>query len=255
MYFLFSYIIVTQRAALNLPPLQTESRHKSDIKAKTTIAITIAAYFICFAPSIPYAARGRREESQIEKWLAFLVWFGVSLSSAVNPMNYYLRTNRFRSALKQLIKDPFGSSEFKEESRVKKPKSHQKAWQNKECNEAREQNGHALVPKDQTQKPCEGKVEEREEGGVELFKEKADDKEVKKTRAIFIWKENSAAKDEEAGHKWGRAQEGRDDSAHCSHGKTKCEISAGKQRNAVANGQGVCNVMKKARGEDENERE
>ena len=44
-------------------------------------------------------------------------------------------------------RDPFGSSEFKEESRVKRPKSHQKAWQNKECDEAREQNGHALVPK------------------------------------------------------------------------------------------------------------
>ena len=32
----------------------------------------------------------------------------------MNPIIYYFRTNRFRSAFKQFVKDPFGSSDFKE---------------------------------------------------------------------------------------------------------------------------------------------
>ncbi|KAJ7389669.1 hypothetical protein OS493_029553 [Desmophyllum pertusum] len=36
------------------------------------------------------------------------------ISSAINPIIYYLRTNRLRSAFKQFLKDPFGSSDFKE---------------------------------------------------------------------------------------------------------------------------------------------
>lgn len=32
----------------------------------------------------------------------------------MNPVIYYLRTSRFRSAFKQFLKDPFGSSDFKQ---------------------------------------------------------------------------------------------------------------------------------------------
>ncbi|KAJ7389671.1 hypothetical protein OS493_029555 [Desmophyllum pertusum] len=42
----------SKRAELNLPPLQAEARLQSDIKATKTIAITVAAYFLCYVPMI-----------------------------------------------------------------------------------------------------------------------------------------------------------------------------------------------------------
>ena len=44
----------------------------------------------------------------------FIVYYAIKLTSAVNPIIYYLRTNRFRSAFRQFLKDPFGSSDLKE---------------------------------------------------------------------------------------------------------------------------------------------
>jgi len=47
-------------------------------------------------------------------WFGFFAWYSLYISSAVNPIVYNLRTNRYRSAFKQFLKDPFGSSDFKE---------------------------------------------------------------------------------------------------------------------------------------------
>ena len=99
---------------MNLPALQAEARLRNDIKATTTIALTVAAYFICYVPSIVYAVVGLQEENQTEIWFGFIAWYSLYISSAVNPVIYYLRTSRFRSAFKQFLKDPFGSSDFKQ---------------------------------------------------------------------------------------------------------------------------------------------
>lgn len=99
---------------MNLPPLQAEARLKSDIKAITTISLTIVAYFVCYIPSIVYAVVGLQSENQVEHWFGFSAWYCLYMSNAVNPLVYYLRTNRFRSAFKQFLKDPLGSSDFKE---------------------------------------------------------------------------------------------------------------------------------------------
>ena len=61
-----------------------------------------------------YAVGGQREESQADSWFAFIAWNATFFSSTANPIIYYLRTSRFRSAFKQLLKDPFGSSDFRE---------------------------------------------------------------------------------------------------------------------------------------------
>lgn len=53
-------------------------------------------------------------------WFGFSAWYCLYISSAVNPLIYYLRTNRFRSAFKQFLKDPFGSSDFKEKPRSRR---------------------------------------------------------------------------------------------------------------------------------------
>lgn len=99
---------------MNLPPLQAEARLQSDIKATKTIAITIVAYVLCYVPGIIYAVLGLQNESLADSWFAFIAWYSINISCAVNPVIYYLRTNHFHSALKQLFKDPLGSSDFKE---------------------------------------------------------------------------------------------------------------------------------------------
>ncbi|KAJ7371222.1 hypothetical protein OS493_027336 [Desmophyllum pertusum] len=57
---------------------------------------------------------GLQKETQSGNWFGFIAWYSLYFSSAVNPIIYYLRTKRFRSAFKQFLKDPLGSSDFKE---------------------------------------------------------------------------------------------------------------------------------------------
>ena len=111
---LILFFFPSQRAEINLAPLQDEARLQSAIKATTTIAITIAAHLSCCVPSIVYTVVGLREENQTEIWFGFIAGYSLYISSAVNPVIYYLRASRFRSAYKQFLKDPFGSSDFKQ---------------------------------------------------------------------------------------------------------------------------------------------
>ena len=65
-------LLVFQRAELNLPPLQAEARLKEDIKAIKTIAMTIAAYFLCYVPSIAFAMAGTAKENVEVSWFGFI---------------------------------------------------------------------------------------------------------------------------------------------------------------------------------------
>ena len=107
-----------QRVELNLPSLQEKARLKDDIKAIKTIGITIVAYFLCYVPAILYAVLGLQKENLADSWFAFIAWYSLYISSALNPIIYYLRASRCRSAFKQFLKDPFGSSDFKENPNV-----------------------------------------------------------------------------------------------------------------------------------------
>ncbi|KAL9973726.1 hypothetical protein ACROYT_G020216 [Oculina patagonica] len=97
-----------------MPPIQAEARLKDDIKAINTITITVAAYFLCYVPAILYAVVGSQKENLADAWFGFIAWYSVYISSTVNPVIYYLRKPRCRNAFKQFLKDPFGSSDFKE---------------------------------------------------------------------------------------------------------------------------------------------
>ena len=100
---------------MNLPPLQAQARLQSDIQASKTIAITIAAYFLSYVPSIVYAVvPGLQKETQAVNWFAFIAWYSLHFISALNPIIYYVRSKRLRSAFKQFFKDPLGSGDFKE---------------------------------------------------------------------------------------------------------------------------------------------
>ncbi|KAJ7358739.1 hypothetical protein OS493_021515 [Desmophyllum pertusum] len=102
-----------ERAEMNLPPLQAEARLKTDIKASKTISITIAAYFACYVPSVVYAIVAVQKKTLAESWFGFFAYYSLYLSSAVNPIIYYVRSSRFRSAFRQFLKDPLGSSDIK----------------------------------------------------------------------------------------------------------------------------------------------
>ena len=102
---------------MNLPALQAQARLKSDIKTTKTIAITVAVFFICYVPVIVYAGVGQHDGSHIDSCFSFLSWLALYFSSTGNPIIYYVRTNKFRSVFKQFMKDPVGSSPFKENPR------------------------------------------------------------------------------------------------------------------------------------------
>ena len=104
---------------MNLPCLQEKARLKDDIKAIKTVSITIAVYFLCYVPAILYAVLGLQKENLADSWFAFIAWYSLYISSALNPIIYYLRARRCRSAFKQFLKDPFGSSDFIENPSVR----------------------------------------------------------------------------------------------------------------------------------------
>ena len=100
---------------LNLPPLAAEARLKNDIKATKTVAMAIAVYYICYIPIIVFSIWRRNEERRVSNlWYGFMLIFATFLSSALNPIIYVLRSRRHRSAFRQLVKDPCGTSAYRE---------------------------------------------------------------------------------------------------------------------------------------------
>ena len=99
---------------MDLSATQAEIRLKQDVKAIKTIAITIATYFLCHVPIVVFAIIGLQNASQAQNWFAFIVWYSINISSAVNPIIYYTRLSRCRSAFKQFLKDPCGSTDYNE---------------------------------------------------------------------------------------------------------------------------------------------
>ncbi|KAL9951403.1 hypothetical protein ACROYT_G044058 [Oculina patagonica] len=104
-----------ERMLLNLPPLCAEARLKKDIKAAKTVSMTIALYYICYIPLVVFSIWRRNDETKIiNAWSAFTVSFLVFLSSTLNPIIYVLRYRRTRSAFRQFLKDPCGTSAYRE---------------------------------------------------------------------------------------------------------------------------------------------
>ena len=104
-----------------MPPLQSEARLKQDIKVTKTVNMAVATYFICYVPTIVYAVWRRRRDT-VHSWFAFIAAFCTFISSASNPIIYVLRNVRYRTAMRQLAKDPCGSSPFQDRSAVRNGK-------------------------------------------------------------------------------------------------------------------------------------
>ena len=86
-----------------------------------TVALAVVTYFICYAPALALAI-WKKEYGMHNDWVSFLVGFCTFISSASNPIIYVLRNKRYRDAIRQLVKDPFGSSPFQEMSEKIKQK-------------------------------------------------------------------------------------------------------------------------------------
>ena len=151
-------LLLIQRADFNLPPLQAEARLQCEIKATKTIVITVAVYFLCYVPTIIYAVVGSRELKQVNSWFAFIASSSLYISSVLNPIIYYLRSKRFRTAFKQFLKYPFGSSDFEGELKGKPRKldlervvgvdAHQAKYNNQrgQTHLGKRRNGIRIVP-------------------------------------------------------------------------------------------------------------
>ena len=109
-----------QQKQLNLPQLQAKARLRMDIQAAKTVAIQVS-FLICYIPATFHSAWGhQRSNVRYDRCPGFLAQFCIFISSGINPVIYSLRTRRFRSALKQLLKDPCGRSPFQEPKEGKK---------------------------------------------------------------------------------------------------------------------------------------
>ena len=111
-------IFIFQRAEMNLSPLQAEVRLKRDIRACKTIAIIIATNFFAHVPAILFAVVDLENRSSAQSWLAFFAVYILYLSSSLNPIIYCVRNSRLQSALRQFLKDPLGSRDFRENAVV-----------------------------------------------------------------------------------------------------------------------------------------
>ena len=95
---------------------------RNDINSTKTIALTIAAFFLCYLPVLIYALVARLDGSKANFWFSYTSWLVHCFSTIVNPLIYYTRAKRFRYALKQFLKDPFGKGDSVQNTILKNPK-------------------------------------------------------------------------------------------------------------------------------------
>ena len=107
---------------MNLTDLQAKARIRNDLNSTKTIAMTIAAFFLCYLPVLIYALVARLDGSKANFWLSYTSWLVHCSSTIVNPLIYYTRAKRFRFALKQFLKNPFGKGDSVQNAILKNPK-------------------------------------------------------------------------------------------------------------------------------------
>lgn len=83
-----------------------------DLKALKTVRYIIVCYAICFLPDITRSILLLTTIQMVEFWLIFCAFFFLLLTSAVNSVIYYIRTERFRRALVMFITSPLEKKEL-----------------------------------------------------------------------------------------------------------------------------------------------
>ena len=87
------------------------------------MAITVVTFCACYVPTVLFAVSGyRNDEGDMNGvWFGFLAAFCPFIGSAINPFIYALRASRFRSALRQVIRDPCGANDFQDKEGKRNP--------------------------------------------------------------------------------------------------------------------------------------
>ena len=85
---------------------QWSSKRFQDLKALKTVICIIVCYAICFLPEIVRGILAGTHLNRGEHWLLFFSFFFLLLTSAVNCIIYYARTERFRRALVAFLTSP-----------------------------------------------------------------------------------------------------------------------------------------------------
>ena len=107
---------------MNLTDRQAKARMRKDLNSTKTIAMTMAAFFLCYLPVLFYALVARLDGSKANFWFSYTSWLVHCFSTIVNPLIYYTRAKRFRFALKHFLKDPFGKGDSVQNAILKNPK-------------------------------------------------------------------------------------------------------------------------------------
>ena len=107
---------------MNLTDLQAKARMRNDLHSTKTIALTMAAFFLCYLPVLFYALVARLDGSKANFWFSYVSWLVHCFATIVNPVIYYTRANRFRFALKQFLKDLFGTEDLIQLAFLNNPK-------------------------------------------------------------------------------------------------------------------------------------
>ena len=94
----------------------------NDLNSTKTIAMTMAAFFLCYLPVLLYAFVAQLDGSKANFWFSYASWLIHCFSTIVNPLIYYTRANKFRFALKQFLKDPCGTGDSVQNAFLKNPK-------------------------------------------------------------------------------------------------------------------------------------
>ena len=93
----------------------TSSSRKSPTKRRHESHQNYRHYNSCVFPVLCSCYRAcSGGPSERKTCIAFIAWYSLYISSALNPIIYYPLARRCRSVFKQFLKDPFGSSDFKE---------------------------------------------------------------------------------------------------------------------------------------------
>ena len=83
-----------------------------DLKALKTVRYIIVCYAICFLPDITRSILLLTTVQLVEYWLVFGAFFFLLLTSAVNSVIYYARTERFRRAFVMFVTNPLEKKEL-----------------------------------------------------------------------------------------------------------------------------------------------
>ena len=83
-----------------------EIKRFQDLKALKTVRYIIVCYAICFLPDITRSILLLTTVKTVEHWLVFSAFFFLVLTSVVNSVLYYIRTERFRRAFVMFLTNP-----------------------------------------------------------------------------------------------------------------------------------------------------